>query len=123
MAILNVSELVEQQGGPGCRPEDAVVADADNGVVYVQQGPHAPDGVRWLAGVDTHHSFGTHSAPWHLMEVRCWYPASAEHPQHVQAAHDNTACPGACNVRKARLHCPSVQRLCCTHAIPQACLA
>ena len=70
MAILNVSELVEQRGGPACIPETAVIADATNGVVYVQQGEHAPGFDGWARHVDVHHSFGTHSAPWHIMQAR-----------------------------------------------------
>ena len=56
-------------------------ADASNGVVYVQEGPHQPGAKGWQSLVDTHHSFGTHSAPWHLMEAR----HSMEHVPSIAA--------------------------------------
>ena len=76
--ILDVSALVESLGGPACVAEEAVVADSSNGVVYIQEGPHKAGQDTWQNKVDTHHSYGTHSAPWHLMEARlalcaaCW---------------------------------------------------
>lgn len=69
VAVLDVSALVEQQGGPACVTEDEVVADASNGVIYTQEGQHKPGADGWQADVDTHHGFGTHSAPWHLLQA------------------------------------------------------
>ena len=69
-AVLDVSALVEQQGGPACVTDDEVVADPSNGVVYTQENERKPGAAVWQADINAHHGFGTHAAPWHLLQVR-----------------------------------------------------
>ena len=62
--MLDVSKLVVQLGGPACVPEEAVVVDESNGVVYSQQNLTG-----WQAQLSAHHSYGMQSSPWHIKEV------------------------------------------------------
>ena len=64
-----MNTFLESLGYPACVPEEDVVVDSRNGIVYTQEGAHKPGNEGWQDDVDTHHSFGTHAGPWHLAEA------------------------------------------------------
>ena len=67
--ILDIDSFLQPAGHPTCIPEDRVLVDSRNGIVYTQEGAHKPGNESWQENVHTHHSFGTHAGPWHLAEV------------------------------------------------------
>lgn len=81
-----MNTFLEPSGHAACVPEDHVVVDSRNGIVYTQEGAHEPGNEGWQEDVDTHHSFGTHAGPWHLAEVIATLSQSRYMSAHFVAA-------------------------------------
>lgn len=81
--ILDIASFAPTEGYPVCDPEKNVVVDPGSGVVYRTE---KDTGIRQKAS----HKYGTHSAPWYLMQVFLHperLPGSSCHKRRVPPKH------------------------------------